>query len=105
MFLDNRSEKLVQDAFDKAKEGRTTIVIAHRLNTIKNADLIIGLQHGHVVKYGSHDELMQRQGLYYELVNAQSEKEETKREEGHSDVEDEMEETLANQAASGILKK
>ena len=75
---DNQGEKLVQDALDKAKEGRTTIVIAHRLSTIKNADIIIGLDRGKVVEYGTHNELMQHQGLYYELVTVQSEKEKEK---------------------------
>jgi ABC-type multidrug transport system ATPase subunit len=51
-------------------------VIAHRLSTIRNADLIIGLERGEVIESGSHDELMERKGLYYELVTAQSQKEE-----------------------------
>ena len=96
--LDNQSEKLVQNALDKAKEGRTTIVIAHRLSTIKNADIIVGLDHGKVVEYGDHDELMRKKGLYYELVIAQSEKEgEKERQHANSDKEDEMEEELAKQ--------
>ncbi|CAF3526768.1 unnamed protein product [Rotaria sp. Silwood1] len=94
--LDNQGEKLVQEALDKAKEGRTTIVIAHRLSTIKNADIIVGLEHGQVVEYGTHNDLMQRKGLYYELVTAQSEKEKEK--EVDSDKENEMEEALAQQA-------
>ena len=49
--LDNTSERVVQDALDKAKEGRTTIVIAHRLSAIRNADIIIGLERGQVVEY------------------------------------------------------
>jgi ABC-type transport system involved in cytochrome bd biosynthesis fused ATPase/permease subunit len=73
--IDNTSERIVQDALDKAKEGRTTIVIAHRLSTIRNVDIIIGLEHGEVREYGSHDELMEYKGLYYELVIAQTEKE------------------------------
>ncbi|CAF4027727.1 unnamed protein product, partial [Rotaria sordida] len=64
--LDNTSERIVQDALDKAKQGRTTIVIAHRLSTIRNADLIIGLEHGRVIEYGIHDDLMKHKGLYYE---------------------------------------
>lgn len=73
-IVDNTSERVVQDALDKAKEGRTTIVIAHRLSTIRNADLIIALEKGEVLEHGSHDELMERQGLYYELVTAQQRK-------------------------------
>ena len=104
-LVDNRTEKVVQDALDKAKEGRTTIVIAHRLSTIKNADLIVGLERGKVVEYGTHNELMQRKGLYYELVTAQTEEEKKKQEETDSDNEDEMEEALAKQAAEGISGK
>lgn len=81
--LDNTSERIVQDALDRAKQGRTTIVIAHRLSTIRNADLIIGFERGHVVEYGTHEELIQQKGLYYELVTAQTQKEKEKEE--HAD--------------------
>jgi ABC-type glutathione transport system ATPase component len=84
--LDNQSEKIVQDALDKAKKGRTTIVIAHRLSTIKNADIIVGLDRGRVIECGTHDELMQQKGFYYELVMVQSEKEE----DINSDKEEEL---------------
>ena len=70
--LDTESEKIVQQALDKAREGRTTIVIAHRLSTIQNADMIFAVDNGQVVEYGTHSELMDREGLYYELVTAQS---------------------------------
>lgn len=73
---------------DKAKEGRTTIVIAHRLSTIKNADIIVGIEKGQVAEYGNHDQLMQRKGLYYELVTAQSEKERFKGKNDDSDEEE-----------------
>ena len=73
--IDNTSERVVQDALDKAKHGRTTIVIAHRLSTIRNVDLIITLEHGEVAEQGTHDELMRRKGLYYGLITAQSQKE------------------------------
>ncbi|CAF2623577.1 unnamed protein product [Rotaria sp. Silwood2] len=73
--LDNTSERVVQDALDKAKAGRTTIVIAHRLSTIRNADLIIGLERGKVVESGTHVDLMEYKGLYYELVTTQTQKE------------------------------
>jgi ATP-binding cassette subfamily B (MDR/TAP) protein 1 len=85
--IDNTSERVVQDALDKAKEGRTTIVIAHRLSTIRNADLIITLDKGEVIEYGTHNELMQRTGLYYESVTAQQRKE--KHENPDSSDEDE----------------
>ena len=70
--LDTESEKVVQDALNKAKEGRTTIIIAHRLSTIQTADVIIGIDNGHVVEMGSHNELMKREGLYYQLVMNQT---------------------------------
>ena len=66
-----RSEKIVQQALDKAREGRTTIVIAHRLSTIQTADVIAGIEGGRVVEMGTHAELMDKGGLYYELVTAQ----------------------------------
>ncbi|CAF0982646.1 unnamed protein product [Adineta steineri] len=69
--LDYTSERIVQDALDNAKQGRTTIVVAHRLSTIRNADIIIGLNDGQIVEYGTHDELMKNKGLYYGLVNKQ----------------------------------
>ena len=86
--IDNTSERIVQDALDKAKEGRTTIVIAHRLSTIRNADLIIGLEHGEVIEYGTHDELMRRKGLYCELVTTQTQKEKEKDSDYDSDNEE-----------------
>jgi ABC-type multidrug transport system fused ATPase/permease subunit len=70
--LDYESEKIVQDALDKAKVGRTTIIIAHRLSTIRNAYLIICLANGQQKEMGTHDELMELKGLYYDLVVAQS---------------------------------
>ena len=69
--LDTESEKIVQEALDKAREGRTTIVIAHRLSTIQTADVIASIEDGRVVEMGTHSELMDKEGLYYELVNAQ----------------------------------
>ena len=69
--LDYESEKVVQDALDKAKVGRTTIVVAHRLSTIRNADLIVGFSKGRVQEMGTHDELMKLGGIYYELVTSQ----------------------------------
>ena len=77
--LDNESEKVVQDALDKAKIGRTTIIIAHRLTTIRNADVIVVLSNGQFKEMGTHDELMRQKGLYCDLVTTQENKpEETK---------------------------
>ena len=56
----------------QARMGRTTIVVAHRLSTIKTADLIIGMKDGMAVEQGSHDELMKYKGIYYELVTRQA---------------------------------
>ncbi|XP_073490099.1 bile salt export pump-like isoform X2 [Aquarana catesbeiana] len=70
--LDNESEATVQEALDKVRFGRTTISIAHRLSTIKNADVIIGFEHGRAVERGTHDELLERKGVYFTLVTLQS---------------------------------
>lgn len=80
--LDNKSEKVVQDALDKAKEGRTTIVIAHRLSTIQTANVIIAISGGRVAEYGTHAELMDKEGLYYELVTAQTIDEQEQKSQG-----------------------
>ena len=69
--LDTESEKIVQDALDKAKEGRTTIIIAHRLSTIYNSDCIVVLHNGSVIEQGTHAELLAYQGLYYFMNNMQ----------------------------------
>ncbi|KAL1021934.1 hypothetical protein UPYG_G00020100 [Umbra pygmaea] len=70
--LDNESEAVVQEALDKVRMGRTTISIAHRLSTIKNADVIVGFEHGRVMERGKHDELLERKGVYFTLVTLQS---------------------------------
>ncbi|XP_064648001.1 ATP-dependent translocase ABCB1-like isoform X1 [Lineus longissimus] len=72
--LDTESESVVQAALDKVKQGRTTLVVAHRLSTIQNADIIVGIKDGQNVEQGTHSELMFREGLYYNLVMAQSKK-------------------------------
>ena len=80
--LDTESEKMVQEALDKAREGRTTIVIAHRLSTIQTADVIASIDGGRVSEMGTHSELMDNEGLYYELVTAQTHQVEEEEEEG-----------------------
>ncbi|KAI7878443.1 p-glycoprotein [Lichtheimia hyalospora FSU 10163] len=69
--LDTRSERLVQRALDAASANRTTITIAHRLSTIKSCDLIVVMQAGAIVEMGSHNQLIQRAGVYSDLVNKQ----------------------------------
>jgi ATP-binding cassette subfamily B (MDR/TAP) protein 1 len=70
--LDSNSEKVVQEALDKAAKGRTTIAIAHRLSTIQNADRIHFIKEGRVSESGTHDELLARRGDYYEFVQLQA---------------------------------
>ena len=69
--IDTRTEVLIQEAFNKLMVGRTSFIIAHRLSTIQNADIILVLVDGDIVEYGSHQELMQAQGVYYQMQTAQ----------------------------------
>ena len=69
--LDTESEKVVQQALDKAREGRTTIIIAHRLSTIYNSDVIAVIHNGKVIESGTHSELMASEGAYYHLNTVQ----------------------------------
>jgi ATP-binding cassette subfamily B protein/subfamily B ATP-binding cassette protein MsbA len=70
--LDTESEKLVQDALEKLMVNRTTLVVAHRLSTIKHADLICVMHEGKIVEQGTHDELLSKDGYYAKLCNMQS---------------------------------
>jgi HlyB family type I secretion system ABC transporter len=69
--LDTESERAVKENIDQLLEGRTSFVIAHRLSTVRDADLILVLEQGRLVEQGTHDDLMKRQGLYYFLVSQQ----------------------------------
>uniref|UniRef100_A0A8B9Q879 ABC-type xenobiotic transporter n=1 Tax=Apteryx owenii TaxID=8824 RepID=A0A8B9Q879_APTOW len=69
--LDTESEKIVQKALDNARQGRTCIIIAHRLTTVQTADVIAVIQNGRVVEQGTHSQLLAKEGHYYALVNAQ----------------------------------
>ena len=65
--IDTRTEALVQSGMDKLMEGRTVFVIAHRLSTVKNADVIMVLDHGHIIERGNHEKLIAEKGTYYQL--------------------------------------
>ena len=65
--IDTRTEALVQSGMDKLMEGRTVFVIAHRLSTVKNADVIMVLDHGRIIERGSHEKLISEKGVYYQL--------------------------------------
>ena len=65
--IDTRTEKIVQEGMDRLMNGRTTFVIAHRLSTIKNSDCIMVLEQGRIIERGSHDDLIEEKGRYYQL--------------------------------------
>ncbi|NLT97736.1 MAG: ATP-binding cassette domain-containing protein, partial [Christensenellaceae bacterium] len=65
--IDTRTEAIVQKGMDALMKGRTVFVIAHRLSTVRNADVIMVLDHGRIIERGSHDELIAQQGRYYQL--------------------------------------
>ena len=75
--LDSASEKLVFEALDRLMQGRTVIVIAHRLSTVRKADVIFVVQDGRIVQSGNHDELLRSGGLYSELYELQFNSEES----------------------------
>lgn len=65
--IDTRTERIVQDGMDKLMRGRTTFVIAHRLSTVRNSDCIMVLEQGRIIERGTHDELIEEKGRYYQL--------------------------------------
>lgn len=70
--IDTRTERIVQDGMDKLMHGRTTFVIAHRLSTVRNADCIMVLEQGRIIERGSHEELLEEKGRYYQLYTGKS---------------------------------
>lgn len=71
--IDTRTEIRIQKAFSTMMQGRTSFIVAHRLSTIKNADVILVMKDGNIVEQGSHNELIEKQGFYYELYNSRTE--------------------------------
>lgn len=69
--IDTRTELQIQESFDVMMEGRTTFIVAHRLSTIKNADMILVMDKGRILEQGNHQELLKKQGYYYNLYNSQ----------------------------------
>ena len=69
--IDTRTEIKIQKAFELLMKGKTTFIVAHRLSTIKNADLILVMNNGSVIEQGTHGELLKKKGFYYNLYNSQ----------------------------------
>ena len=65
--IDTRTEKIVQDGMDKLMDGRTVLVIAHRLSTVRNSKAIMVLDHGRIIERGDHNQLIEQKGTYYQL--------------------------------------
>ena len=72
--IDTRTELKIQEAFDRLTRGKTSFVVAHRLSTIRSADIILVMKDGNVIEQGNHDELLSKKGFYFELYNSQFEK-------------------------------
>ena len=70
--IETRTEKIVQDGMDKLMKGRTTFVIAHRLSTVRNSDCIIVLEHGRIIEKGTHEQLIEQKGKYYQLYTGKT---------------------------------
>ena len=71
--IDTRTERQVQDAFDCMMQGRTSLVVAHRLSTIRNADCILVINNGTIIERGTHDDLLAQDGFYATLYQSQFE--------------------------------
>ena len=69
--IDTRTELKIQDAFDKMMQGRTSFIVAHRLSTIRSADVIMVMKDGHIIESGKHEKLLEKKGFYANLYNSQ----------------------------------
>ena len=69
--IDTRTELKIQSAFDELTKGKTSFIVAHRLSTIKKADVILVMKDGNVIEQGSHDELLSKKGFYHQLYHSQ----------------------------------
>uniref|UniRef100_A0A3Q4GPN6 ATP-binding cassette sub-family B member 5 n=1 Tax=Neolamprologus brichardi TaxID=32507 RepID=A0A3Q4GPN6_NEOBR len=101
--LDAESETIVQAALDKVRLGRTTLIVAHRLSTIRNADVIAGFKDGKVVEVGTHSELMEGKGVYQTLVSMQTFQKNA--EEEHEPSADERSPGIKSLSESSLFKR
>ena len=69
--IDTRTEIKIQEAFNHLMEGKTSFIVAHRLSTIKNADIILVMNNGNIIEMGNHETLLEKKGFYYNLYNSQ----------------------------------
>ena len=69
--IDTRTEVKIQEAFGKLMEGRVSFLVAHRLSTIRDADVILVMKDGNIIEQGNHESLLKRKGFYYTLYNSQ----------------------------------
>ena len=69
--IDTRTEMLIQEAFDRMMQGRTSFIVAHRLSTIRSADVILVMKDGHIIEQGNHETLLAQNGFYATLYNSQ----------------------------------
>ena len=71
--IDTRTELRIQSAFNKMMQGRTSFIVAHRLSTIREADIILVMKDGNIIETGNHEQLLKKKGFYYNLYNSQFE--------------------------------